>query len=400
MIRLLVLLCVMLLSVSAAAQAHTRSQSQSLWTIEGDGVVLRVEADALDVTRLYALGGDASLTETFVAEVGRSMRLSANGAPCRARGAPEARASALGRIVATWSFDCPGGALGQGVVEVESRLFLVVAASHLHFAAVRDSEGRTAEAVLTEARPRVELRLRQFEGSARFWPSVMRFLPIGAQHVWSGLDHMAFILALTLACAGRWRRLLLAATGFTLGHSATLGLAALGVLRPDIGAVEALIGFTIAFVALEIGAGGEARMRDWSAPVAGLLCLGGFAAMVGAAPMSALVWFGLAAFVFAYPRGFPRGAVWLAAAFGLIHGCGFAGALGEMDLPQSQALAALLGFNLGVEAGQAAVIAGALLIGAIAQRAPAAARGNATMLAGAALLALGGYWFVSRLAGA
>jgi hypothetical protein len=196
---------------------------------------------------------------------------------------------------------------------------------------------------------------------------------------------------------GRWRALIFAATGFTLGHTATLGLAAIGAIRPDTLAIEALIGFTIAFVALEIGQSGPARMRAFSAPAAIMLALAGVAALAGFAPMSPLIWFGLAVFVYAYPRGFPRGAALLALIFGLIHGCGFAGALSELELPQPRLLAALLGFNLGVEFGQLTVIVGALLVGFGLRFAPTQLTRHAAPIAGAALFALGAYWFVSRL---
>jgi hypothetical protein len=114
--------------------------------------------------------------------------------------------------------------------------------------------------------------------------------------------------------------------------------------------------------------------------------------------MSPLVWFGLAAFVYAYPRGFPRNAAWLAAIFGLIHGCGFAGALAELELPKARLVASLMGFNLGVEAGQILVIGAALLIGLLLRWTPPLVRREAPAFAGAALFALGVFWFVSRLA--
>ncbi len=138
-------------------------------------------------------------------------------------------------------------------------------------------------------------------------------------------------------------------------------------------------------------------MPTWSGPAGVLLALGGVAALLGAAPMSPLVWFGLAAFVFAYPRGFPRGAVWLAMIFGLIHGCGFAGALSELDLPKPRLLASLAGFNLGVEFGQIVVISLALLVGLAVRRAPEAFRRESPASFGAMLFALGFYWFVDRL---
>ena len=107
-------------------------------------------------------------------------------------------------------------------------------------------------------------------------------------------------------------------------------------------------------------------MRAASTPIAALLATAGAAATAGLAPMSPMTWFGLAAFVYAYPRGFPRGAELIALIFGLIHGCGFAGALAELDLPRPRLLSALLGFNVGVEFGQLAVIAGALILGVVA----------------------------------
>lgn len=251
-LSLILVLCVALAFVQNAG-AHTRSQSQSSWVIEGDTVTGRVEVEAIDVTRLYALGGEAPLADLFAAEARDAFSVRAAGAACDRTNEPAPIASGVGRYSAIVRFTCPAGALARGPIELESRLFLRVAPSHLHFAAMRDSEGRTAEAVLSESNPRAALSLEAAPAAETFWGAAFRFIPIGATHVWSGLDHIAFMLALVLLVGGRWRATVFAATGFTLGHTATLGLAATGVLAPDVGAIEALIGFTIAFVALEIG---------------------------------------------------------------------------------------------------------------------------------------------------
>jgi hypothetical protein len=380
------------------AHAHTRSQSQSVWTIDGDAIDMRVEAEALDATRLYALGGDAPLASMLAGEVSRSMRVSANGQACAAGSPARATLADGGRIIVARRFACAPGALERGAVKIESRLFHGVAPSHLHFAALRGDSG-TAEAILTSARPAAALTLKNDPQAQSFWSAFARLAPVGVHHVLSGLDHVAFILALVLLAGWNVRTLIAAATGFTLGHTATLALASVGVIRPDTHAVEALIGFTIAFVALEAGRGGEMRMRAWSGPGAALLAAGGIAALAGLVTMSPLVWLGLAAFVFAYPRGLPRNAAWLAAIFGLIHGCGFAGALAELDLPRAHFVASLLGFNLGVEAGQLLVIAAALASGfAMKGIAPAAMRQETATTSGALLFALGSFWFFSRLA--
>lgn len=395
--RALLTALVAFVCVTVDAQAHTRSQSLSRWSVEGNRINAHIEADALDVTRLYAFGSDAALEAVFGEEVAQAFNVSASGQACAANGAPRAAIGPAGRMLADWSFTCPENALASGEIEIESRLFLRVAPSHLHFAALSDGEGRSAEAVLTEPNPRALLVPAAAPAVQPAGETVMRFIPVGAEHVWTGLDHMAFILALVLFTVGRLRTLIFAATGFTLGHTATLGLAAVGAIQPDTLAIEALIGFTIAFVALEIGDGGSARMRAVSGPAAVLLVLAGVASLAGFAPMSPLIWFGLAAFVYAYPRGFPRDAALLALIFGLIHGCGFAGALAELELPKPRLLASLLGFNLGVEFGQLTVIAGALLAGAGLRHAPAQLTRHAAPVAGAVLFALGAYWFVSRL---
>lgn len=392
-----------LLAVAAGqpAFAHTRSQSMSHWTVAGDVLTGRIEADALDVTRLYALGGEAPLEETFRREAEGAFSVSAAGGACPRVEPAALTAAAAGRVAALVRFRCAPGALGRGQVDIRSSLFLNVAATHLHFAAVTGADGAEAEAVLTDNHRTARFELRR-ERAAESWIAVLaRYIPIGAMHVWTGLDHLAFILGLTLLARGLWP-VLIAASGFTLGHTATLLLAALGVLHPAQGAVEALIGFTVAFVALEASPDGPERLSRWSVPIgAGLLVMAASAAFVPVVAVAPLALAGLALFVVSYPRGFPRGASaapWLAAVFGLVHGCGFAGALQQLDLPRPHLLAALAGFNIGVELAQFAVIAAALATMAVTRR----VFGQASLAARlpqwlcAALFAVGVYWFIGR----
>jgi len=131
----------------------------------------------------------------------------------------------------------------------------------------------------------------------------------GVHHIWSGWDHLAFLLAL-LAIGGRFRYLLGIVTSFTVAHSLTLALAALHVVALDSRVVEAGIAATIVFVAVENFWIREGRWR-WA----------------------------------------------LTFVFGLIHGFGFASFLGDLELPPGELAGALVAFNLGVEAGQIAVVA-------------------------------------------
>ena len=136
---------------------------------------------------------------------------------------------------------------------------------------------------------------------------------LGAEHIWEGPDHLMFVFGLFLL-VGWNRKLLYTVTAFTVGHSATLSMVTLGLFDYPVTLVEFMIALSIFLLAVEL-----ARTEG-----AGLF------------------------------RRYPW---WLAAGFGLLHGMGFAGALAEVGLPQSQLPLALLFFNIGIELGQLAFIA-------------------------------------------
>lgn len=185
-------------------------------------------------------------------------------------------------------------------------------------------------------------------------PVFTRFLQLGFEHIWEGIDHLLFVAGLILV-ARTWRRILVTITGFTLAHSVTLGLAALDLVRLSPRAVEAVIALSIVFLAVEIVKG----------------------------PRDTLTW---------------RKPVAVAAAFGLLHGFGFANVLRETGLPEDNLLGALLAFNLGIEAGQ--VIFAALVFAAIAlARQLAANRGEALAqrLAGYGLGIVASAWLFERM---
>src|SRR5207245_1357842 len=80
--------------------------------------------------------------------------------------------------------------------------------------------------------------------------SLPQFVLLGIEHILTGYDHIVFLMTVLLA-AGAMRNVLVSVTGFTLGHSLTLSLAVLGMAHPDRRMIEALIGLTIALVAIE-----------------------------------------------------------------------------------------------------------------------------------------------------
>ena len=177
--------------------------------------------------------------------------------------------------------------------------------------------------------------------------ALRRFVPIGVEHILFGLDHIAFLLALLLP-GGRWRSLLGVITAFTLAHSVTLALAVLGLVRPVPWLVEGVIALSI------VAAAGENLLSSGVSRV-------GIRAMY-------------------------------AAGFGLVHGFGFAGALGEVGLPAEVLGWALAGFNIGVEIGQLGIVVLVVpLLGWVGRRELVVRWGSV------AIMAAGLYWTVVRL---
>jgi hydrogenase/urease accessory protein HupE len=152
------------------------------------------------------------------------------------------------------------------------------------------------------------------------------YLRLGFDHILAGIDHLIFVLGLTLLVGGGWR-LVKTITAFTVAHSITLALSTLGLVRVSQAPVEAAIALSIVFLAREL-----------------LMLRQGQPGLTSRAP-----W--LVAFI-----------------FGLLHGLGFAGALREIGLPQGDIPLALLAFNMGVEAGQLAFVAVVLVVMAASKR--------------------------------
>jgi len=190
------------------------------------------------------------------------------------------------------------------------------------------------------------------------------FVPAGAYHIAIGPDHLLFLLGLLLV-GGTLRRLGLIVTAFTVGHTATLSLAAMGVVTPPGSLIEPLIALSVVLVGVDnlfVGDG-----------------LAGRSAVTTGAPAARDL------------------RPWLAGLFGLVHGFGFASVLREFGLPREALGWSLFGFNLGVELGQLAfVLPVAALLGAVRRRSPLA--GSRLAMVGSVIVALAGtYWFVQRV---
>jgi len=189
-------------------------------------------------------------------------------------------------------------------------------------------------------------------GERQGWISVVKeFIPAGIYHIFTGPDHVLFIIGLLLM-GGSLLRLLSIVTAFTIAHSITLSLAALSVINPSPRLIEPAIALSIIYVGIDNLMVGKTG-RDVRA--------------------------------------------WIAFFFGFVHGFGFAGVLREFGLPREALGWSLFSFNFGVEIGQACiVIVVATLLAAVRNRNHVLATRIAK--AGSACVILAGtWWFIQRV---
>jgi hypothetical protein len=176
------------------------------------------------------------------------------------------------------------------------------------------------------------------------------FFGQGILHILGGLDHVLFVISLLIVVRG-WRQLAAVVTSFTVAHSLTLGLGALGLVTLPPRFVEPVIALSILYVAVEN-----------------------------------------------VVRATPRARLGVTFAFGLVHGFGFSGVLRDLGLPAGQVVPALLGFNLGVETGQLLIVAPLFPLVVWAQgRARLFPRVRVGVNASVALIAC--WWFAQRAFG-
>jgi HupE / UreJ protein len=195
------------------------------------------------------------------------------------------------------------------------------------------------------------------------YQAVQQYFEVGIWHIWSGIDHLLFLLSLLLPAVLVWKRtrwepvasgwpafrsVLTVVTAFTLAHSITLSLAALGVVHLPTRVTESVIAASIVVAALNniFPIITEARAR-------------------------------------------------IAFGFGLLHGFGFASVLSEMGLPTGARLASLVAFNCGIEVGQLAVVVAVMPLAYLLRR-QRLYRHALLPWGSAAIAALALVWFVQR----
>lgn len=219
-----------------------------------------------------------------------------------------------GAHVSRWGLDCTGSGLVGHTIHIEGLTRTITDV----LVRIQFLDGVTTTNIIKPNDAKLTV-----QGAPETWQVIADYFVLGVEHILGGIDHLLFVLCLLLIVKGNWL-LVKTITAFTVAHSITLALATLGFVNVPQAPVEAVIALSILFLAVELvkqqqGRSDLAMRAPW-----------------------------IVAFI-----------------FGLLHGFGFAGALTEVGLPQSDIPLALLMFNVGVEIGQlmfiAVVIAAILL---------------------------------------
>ena len=389
---------VLALAAVAPVPAHTLSESISSWQINGAQIRLQFIVPDLEAKRLSATGRELP----SAAQMGRYLaaRVAARSGtiPCALRAGPRALAAQPGFSRYEFEFRCAD----ERELWIRSDAFYDLVPSHTDFARIQDSEGNFFEQLLTRDRREVAVTGSAAQNALQN-AGLLKFIQMGMMHIFTGVDHMSFMLGLVLI-SRRVRDLLFVVTGFTIGHSLTLGLAVTGILRPDGQYIDALVALTIALIGAENIGDSTHHPLPVALGLGGLLCAMALAKLLGVPinlPLTLLI--GGAIFAASYllmtgqMRDAARVRLLVTLVFGLIHGFGFAANLLEMRLPQGRLAELLVGFNLGVEVGQVTVVLGALLLARLCVRLHCGVpRPLFTDLAASFLVGEGLYWFLGR----
>ncbi|CAN7224092.1 HupE/UreJ family protein [Massilia sp. LjRoot122] len=328
---LLALLAALALSWSPAASAHKASDSYLNLAVDGARIEGRWDIALRDLELAVGLDadGDGQLTWDEVrarhgaieAYALSRLTLSSDGAACPLTVTQQLVDShtdgAYTVLVLRGACAAPVDTLAVGYT-----LLAELDPQHRGLLALRKAgAGATSTAILGPDNPQQQLRLAE----PAHWRQFADYVKQGVWHIWIGFDHILFLLSLLLPAVLLYRDqqwvgregfrsagmdVVRVVTAFTLAHSLTLSLAALGVLALPSRLVESAIAASVIVAALN-------NLR----------------------PL------------------YQRGRVLFAFGFGLLHGFGFASVLAELGLPQSALLLSLVGFNVGVELGQLAIVA-------------------------------------------
>jgi|TARA_B100000902_G_C27320629_1_gene924168 hypothetical protein len=387
---------ILIFLLSSSLLSHQRSESYSKIVIDNTEDFKKATLEfsiQTSVLQRLNLNFTQDWEEEFIDEVTENFKLSYN---CKITKSPFLKSSfSTGYITLFWVMDCE-----SKEIEINFDLFFKNDSSHTHIATfIIDSEAKPEKVFTSSDRNWKETDKKTEEAS--LFQSFQDYFDLGFNHILSGFDHLAFLLALLILNLPI-KRLIIIVTGFTIGHSITLALGALDMIEPASQLVEALIGYSIVIIAVETVASITNYHKPYNRTLIYISCLllifftlfGYSKFLIGLAGVSIFSYCYLS--LISIHRDFSITFI-VTCLFGLIHGFGFAGNLASIGLMEGRLLPAILGFNLGVEFGQILVGFILALLLYYLNKFMYKNMDNLRVYLASGLACIGTFWFLERL---
>ena len=367
MINLRLIILFVLCSINIS-YAHYFSESFSKWNITNQDIKVNFNLLELEATRILKidkyqklLSNNLSENEIFKIYLEKNLFVESEGIGCDLKDNAKILSSKEGYLRVELNYKCP---FSSDIKIVNNALFYLID-SHIHIARIYRNNSILLEKALFFNDQSIHINEEVKE--KKIFEQFSNFIHSGFNHIISGYDHLIFVLGLLLLI-NNFKLLFLAITGFTIGHSITLALTALEIVIPNISLIEAIIGFTIMFVALEYF---NEKQNSPYISIAFLITLSTaliILSVINILHIPVFLLTGLLIISISYfliKNYYTTGdklLISLTVAFGLIHGFGFGSFLMSTNFDTSQTIISLLGFNLGVEIGQLVFVGLILLI--------------------------------------
>ena len=344
------LCCSLLIVCSIVSEAHNRSESYSKFNFTSNEQGMAIQITGSIKQDIFNNLNPTSHFQSYESLVTYLDKAINPGSSCKLNESVEINENiSLGVLKFVWSFQCL-----QIPESISMSLFQDLGVTHTHIArGVIDGQS-VPEFMFASTQDSWVIGLPGESNVNQ--SSYFGYFKSGVQHILSGWDHLTFLLGLLLLFTGRF--LIIAITGFTIGHSLTLGLGAMNVLRVHSEIIETLIGFSILLLAVEYFLKHAFEINKLIKNLALSFCA--FLPLTIFGNLDLILIVGLALFLTFYLSltnhySNPWLPLMVTIFFGLIHGLGFASSIAESGIPQDRLLPIILSFNIGVEVGQLAV---------------------------------------------
>lgn len=356
----ILLFSLILITISKFSYAHYFSESYSNWIISDNKVsatftILKLEATrVLQIDKFQEIGQEKQLSEGEVFLEYFKPRISVlesskecllDNEPSLINGKDEYHTIELSYLCAS-----------TNSIKIINNVLFDIAQSHVHLSRISIND-QILEKALFYNDQTIFINDLKTKKEKSFVDSLTNFISTGMNHILTGFDHLIFLMGLIIL-VNNFKHLLIVITGFTLGHSITLALVALNIVVPNTLMIEALIGFTILFIAAEYMMKEEKNFIPIIAILLSILTFAAISSLFLQISMTLISFMALILITIGYfgilrnleNKGSFR--VIITILFGVIHGFGFGTFLFNSEFDQTNIISALFGFNLGVEIGQ------------------------------------------------